>query len=90
MKTIMQKMDGWLRTRIRICIWKQWKTPKNRERALIKLGFPKWGAHYYANTRKGYCRIAHSGVMLRAVPKRILDIKGLLSLVDHYQIVHVY
>lgn len=90
MKMIMNRLDGWLRTRIRICIWKQWKTPKNRERALIKLGFPKWGAHYYANTRKGYCRIAHSRMMLRAVPKRILDIKGLLSLVDHYQIVHVY
>lgn len=90
MKTIMKEIDGWLRTRIRMCIWKQWKTVQNRERALVKLGFPKWGAHRYANTRKGYWRIAHSRFMLRAIPKRILDIKGLLSLADHYQLVHVY
>lgn len=89
MKGIMKQLDGWLRVRIRMCIWKQWKTPQNRERALIKLGFPKWGAHRYANTRKGCMAVAKSRVMTRAVPKRILDLKGLLSLVDQYNLVHI-
>lgn len=90
MKTLMEKMDGWLRVRIRMCIWKQWKTPRNREKALVKLGFPRWGAHRYANSRKGCMAIAMSRIMTRAVPKRILDLKGLLSLTDHYQLVHSY
>ena len=90
MKTLMKKMDGWLRVRIRMCIWKQWKTPRNREKALVKLGFPRWGAHRYANSRKGCMAIAMSRIMTRAVPKRILDLKGLLSLTDHYQLVHSY
>lgn len=90
MKTTLKRLDEWLRVRIRMCIWKQWKTPKNREKCLIKLGFPKWGAHRYANTRKGCMVIAKSRIMTRAVPKRILDIKGLLSLTDHYLLVHNY
>jgi group II intron reverse transcriptase/maturase len=90
MKTLMKKMDRWLRVRIRMCIWKQWKTPRNREKALVKLGFPRWGAHRYANSRKGCMAIAMSRIMTRAVPKRILDLKGLLSLTDHYQLVHSY
>ena len=75
MKTLMKDMDGWLRVRIRMCIWKQWKTPNNREKALVKLGFPRWGAHRYANTRLGCMAIAKSRIMTRAVPKRILDLK---------------
>lgn len=90
MKGLMSRIDGWLRVRIRMCIWKQWKTARNREKALVKLGFPRWGAHSYANTRKGCMAIARSRVMTRAVPKRILDLKGLLSLADHYQLVHSY
>ena len=90
MKTLMKDMDKWLRVRIRMCIWKQWKTPNNREKALVKLGFPRWGAHRYANTRLGCMAIAKSRIMTRAVPKRILDLKGLLSLADHYQLVHSY
>ena len=90
MKTLMKDIDRWLRVRIRMCIWKQWKTPRNREKALVKLGFPRWGAHRYANTRKGCMAIGRSRIMTRAVPKRILDLKGLLSLADHYQLVHSY
>ena len=38
MKTLMRDMDRWLRVRIRMCIWKQWKTPQRREWGLRKLG----------------------------------------------------
>ena len=30
MKTLMKELDSWLRVRIRMCIWKQWKTPTRR------------------------------------------------------------
>ena len=90
MKTLMKELDGWLRVRIRMCIWKQCKTPQNRERCLVRLGLPRWGAHRYANSRKGCMAIAKSRIMTRAVPNRILEKKGLLSMADHYQLVHSY
>ena len=37
-KTTMQELDKWLRRRFRTYIWKQWKKPKTRVNALLKLG----------------------------------------------------
>src|SRR3712207_7592889 len=56
----IQKIDSWIRRRLRSCIWKQWKKVKTRGRNLIKLGLPTHKAWEYANTRKGYWRISRS------------------------------
>ncbi len=90
MKTLMKEMDSWLRVRIRMCIWKQWKTPQRREWGLRKLGMNAFWAHVNANSRKGIMAIASSGVMKRTVTNEVLKRKGLLSLADHYQLVHSY
>ena len=42
MKRILQSWDKWLRRRIRMYIWKQWKKPKTRVQNLKKLGIPEW------------------------------------------------
>jgi group II intron reverse transcriptase/maturase len=90
MKTLMKGLDGWLRVRIRMCIWKQWKTPQRREWGLRKLGMKPFWAHVNANSRKGIMAIASSGIMKRTVTNDVLKRKGLLSLADHYQLVHSY
>ncbi|MFR9119093.1 MAG: group II intron reverse transcriptase/maturase [Merdibacter sp.] len=41
MKTVLTKIDGWLRTRMRITIWKQWKVRAKRMWGLRKLGVPE-------------------------------------------------
>ena len=89
MKRLMENIDGWLRTRIRICIWKQWKTPQRRRWGLRKLGVPKEKAYTWSYSRKGYARVASSPVMARTVTKPILAKKGLLSLADQYASVHI-
>lgn len=89
MKGLMEDMDSRLRVRIRMCIWKQWKTPQNRERCLVKLGMPRWMAHRNSNSRKGYMAMA-KGALQNVLNKNILKLKGLLSLVDQYQLVHIY
>ena len=38
----LSRLDQWLRRRIRLCIWKSWKTPTTRIRNLIKCGVPSW------------------------------------------------
>ena len=36
MKNNMEKLNGWLHRRIRMCIWKQWKPPGTRKRGAAK------------------------------------------------------
>jgi DNA-binding response OmpR family regulator len=40
-KSQMRMLDEMVRTRLRICQWKQWKVPKARVKRLIKLGVKK-------------------------------------------------
>ncbi len=44
MKALCAKLDSKIRYRLRMCIWKHWKTPQNRAKNLIKLGVPRWAA----------------------------------------------
>ena len=90
MKTLMKEMDSWLRVRIRMCIWKQWKTPQRREWGLRKLGMNAFWARVNARSRKGTMAIASSGILSHTVTNAVLKRKGLLSLEDHYQFVHSY
>ena len=41
MKRAMNDIDGHLRTRLHVIIWKQWKVPKKRQWGLEKLGIGK-------------------------------------------------
>jgi len=63
----MQELDELVRTRLRIGIWKQWKKPKTKRIHLIKLGIGKQKAYEWSNSRKGYCRIAHSPILCLAL-----------------------
>jgi len=66
-KSKMQELDKMVRTRLRIGIWKQWKKPRTKRRNLEKLGIKGSKAHEWSNSSKGYCRIAHSPVLCRAL-----------------------
>ena len=61
-----------------------------REWGLRKLGMNPFWAHVNANSRKGIMAIASSGIMSGTVTINVLKRKGLLSLADHYQLVHSY
>lgn len=58
MKKLSQTLDEWLRRRIRMCYWKQWKKIMTKHDNLISLGVNNFKAWEYANTRKGYWQIA--------------------------------
>ena len=88
MKGILEKIDRWLRVRLRMCIWKQWKTPQRREWGLRKLGMNPFWAHVNANSRKGIMAIASSGIMSRTVTNDTLRLKGFVFLSDHYKLAH--
>jgi RNA-directed DNA polymerase len=66
-KVHLLRLDEIVRVRLRMIIWKQWKRIHTRMRNLIKLGIPKNKAYEWSNSRKSYCRIAHSAILCRAL-----------------------
>jgi len=83
MKQALVRIDGHLRTRMRIVIWKQWKTNEMRYWGLRKLGAPKWMARKSAAFGNHY-QAAASTSGLHLISKEILARRGLLSCVDYY------
>jgi len=61
-KTLMHRLDGLVRTRLRMGKWKEWKNPKTRERNLRQLEIRKQEAKKWSYS-KGFCRVAHSKVL---------------------------
>lgn len=88
MKKVLARIDSHTRTRLRMCIWKKWKTAKNRRKNLIKLGMNKFHAYNYSHTSKGVTRIAYSWVLTTTITNKRLAKFGLISCVQHYNSVH--
>lgn len=80
----LRRMDEWLRRRLRMCIWKQWKKIGKRMRSLIQLGIPKQKAYEWANTRKSYWRTSKSPILHRAITNVRLEQRGYVSLEKRY------
>ncbi len=83
MKTHMTKIDGHLRSRMRIVIWKQWKTRAKRIWGLRKLGAPEWMAKQSAGFGDHYQAVVKT-TGLHLISKEILARRGLVSCVDYY------
>lgn len=84
MSAKLKKIASHLRYRLRMCIWFQWKTTKNRRKALIKLGMSDYNAYVNSHSSKGTARIARSWVMTTTVTNKILARKGLVSPDSYY------
>lgn len=80
----MKRYDEWLRRRLRMCIWKQWKKVSKRMRSLIQLGIERQQAYEWANTRKGYWRVSKSPILHRAVTTERLKERGYPSIEKIY------
>lgn len=89
MKQRLLETDEWLRRRLRMCIWKCWKRVKTRFENLQRCGIAKHQAWQWANTRKGYWRIADSPILERAISTEKLKRSGYPSLYHYYQQLHV-
>ena len=81
--SIFKNLEGWMRRRLRMCLWKQWKRVRTRYRELRALGLPEWVVHEIANARKGPWRMAH-GPMNRALGNSYWQSQGLMSLTERY------
>lgn len=84
MGKIAQKLDEWIRRRIRMCYWKQWKKIKTKHENLVRLGIENQKAWEYANTRKSYWRISDTPFMHQILNNKTLERLGYLSLSSVY------
>ena len=75
MKKLLQTTDEWMRRRIRMIYWKQWKRVRTRFEKLKSLGIHEQKAWEYANTRKGYWRTSNSPILSKSLGNN--TIKGL-------------
>ncbi len=89
MKCFLDKIDQWIRRKLRVIIWKQWKKIKKRYTCLRKLGVNHRDAYVTANSRRGYYHIAHTKVLETAISKERLNKRGLVNSLDHYLKVRV-
>lgn len=84
MKTLCKDMDKHIRYRLRMCIWKQWKTPQNREKNLIQLGIDKNTARRVAYTGQRIAYVCNKGAVNVAINNKRLASFGLVSMLDYY------
>ena len=74
--SLMKQLDELVRIRLRMGLWKEWKHPKGRFKNLLRLGVKKQKAYEWANTRRGYCRVAHSPILSRPLNNGYFYTKG--------------
>ena len=89
MKILLKEIDQWVRRKLRVIIWKQWKKIRKRYTCLRKLGISHRDAYVTSNSRKGYYHIAHTPVLEQAISKERLNKRGLVNSLDHYLKVHI-
>jgi hypothetical protein len=89
MKKLLQTTDEWMRRRIRMIYWKQWKRVRTKFENLKLLGVKEQKAWEYANTRKSYWRTSNSPILNKSLGNTTIKGLGFLFFSDYYRQVTV-
>ena len=73
-------LDQWLRRRLRMCYWKQWRYARTKVRNLLRLGTKLKTAIYVAISRKGHWRLARTLATQTGMTNLWLEKQGLVSI----------
>ena len=77
-----EELDQWIRRKLRVVLWRQWKRPRTRAKNLIQRGLSPERAWTSAMNGRGPWWNAGASHLNRAVPTRVLSQLGLVSLVQ--------
>jgi RNA-directed DNA polymerase len=77
---LFDKLDQWIRRRIRMCFWKRWHHVRTRRRELIGLGVPRRQAIRHARSRKGPWHMAKTIASGVGMTNAWLALQGVVSL----------
>jgi group II intron reverse transcriptase/maturase len=78
----LKELDGWLRNRLRYCIWHHWKKPERKRKNLIRLGIDPEHAYSWSRSRMGGWRIAQSPILGTTITIERLKKRGYVSLLE--------
>lgn len=81
-KTKLESMDGWLRNRLRGCIWHDWKKPERKRKNLIRLGVRPDMAYAWSRTNMGRWAVAQSPILRTTITISRLKSRGYLPMSD--------
>lgn len=84
----LKELDGWLRNRIRYCIWHDWKKPERKRKNLIRLGIDNEHAYAWSRSRKGGWAIAQSPILITTITLERLLHRGYEAMLEYYEKVH--
>src|ERR1017187_2151014 len=79
--SVLQRLDSWIRRRVRCAFWRQWKTGRKRYAELVRRGVGEEEAAKTAGSRRGPWRVSQSPALDRALSNAYLASLGLPSLV---------
>lgn len=80
----LNELDGWLRNRLRYCIWHHWKKPERKRKNLIRLGIEQGQAYAWSRSRMGGWAIAQSPILGTTITVERLRKRGYISLLELY------
>jgi len=81
-KQPLEELDGWVRRTLRCVLWRQWKRPGTRARNLMRLGLAQIRAWKSACNGRGPWWNSGASHMNQALPKKLWDRLGLVSILD--------
>lgn len=76
------ELDQWLRRRIRMCYWKQWRWVRTKVRHLLALGVGKRQAILTGISSKSYWHLSKTKATQMAMSNDWLKGQGLISVRD--------
>lgn len=81
-------IDGWLRRRVRMCYWKQWRRARTKVRELRKLGTSRDAAISVAMSRKGPWHLSRTLATQTGMTNQWLRDQGLISVKSLWVNIH--
>jgi RNA-directed DNA polymerase len=72
------ELDHWIRRRIRMCYWKQWRFARTKVRQLLSLGTGKRQAILTAISRKSYWHLSRTLATQTGMTNKWLESQGLV------------
>jgi group II intron reverse transcriptase/maturase len=81
----LETMDGWVRSRLRYCIWHNWKKPERRRKNLIRLGVKAGMAKKWSHPRAGGWAVARSPILKTTITNARLKQRGYEAMLPLYK-----
>ena len=79
---VLASLTSWVRARLRVALWRQWKTTRRRRAALLALGVRPKLASNTACSGRGPWYLAHAKALSVALPNAYFQSLGLPNLED--------